>query len=120
MHQRPKQHGRPCPQLQTRVRAQVWLLVLLLLLARASVGARVTLATATAALSAAALPPGLWRPQLRRLGGLAAFMFVLTAIGAGAQEPGLGSRIACSARSCVTWRPGRAHVCVHCHWRWWE
>ena len=64
----------------------MWLLVLLLLLARAPVAARLMLAAATAALSAAALPPGLWRPQLRRLGGLAALMFVFTAIGAGAQE----------------------------------
>ncbi len=58
--------------------------MLLLLLARASLGARIMLAAATAALSAAALPPGLWRPQLRRLGGLAAFLFFFTAIGAGA------------------------------------
>jgi len=65
---------------------QIWLLVLLLLLARASVSMRAALAGATAALSAAALPPGLWRPQLRRLVGLSALIFVLTAIGAGAQR----------------------------------
>ena len=58
--------------------------MLLLLLARASVGVRAALSGALAALTAAALPPGLWRPQLRRLGGLAALIFVLTAIGAGA------------------------------------
>ena len=57
--------------------------MLLLLLARASLSARIMLAAATAALSAAALPPGLWRPQLRRLGGLAVLLFFFTAIGAG-------------------------------------
>ncbi|KAK9834986.1 hypothetical protein WJX81_002240 [Elliptochloris bilobata] len=71
---------------------QVWLLLLLLLLARASLGARFALAAATAALSAVALPPGLWRPQLRRLGGLAALLFVFTAIGADGVPPVLQPR----------------------------
>ncbi len=63
--------------------AQAWLLVLLVLMARASATARLSLTMALAAMTAAALPGKLWRPQLRRLGTLGALIFVFTAIGAG-------------------------------------
>lgn len=63
---------------------QLWLVALIGMMARASPSARLAIALGVAALSAVALPSNLWRPQLKRLGLLAAFIFVATAIGAGA------------------------------------
>ena len=63
---------------------QLWLVALIGMMARASPTGRLATALAVAALSALALPSNLWRPQLKRLGLLAAFIFVATAIGAGA------------------------------------
>ena len=63
---------------------QLWLVALIGMMARASPPARLAIALGVAALSAIALPSNLWRPQLKRLGLLAAFIFVATAIGAGA------------------------------------
>ena len=62
---------------------QLWLVALIGMMARASPTARLAIALGVAALSALALPSNLWRPQLKRLGLLAAFIFVATAIGAG-------------------------------------
>ena len=62
---------------------QLWLVVLLVLMARASAAARLALTAGLAGLTAAALPPRLWQPQLKRLGTLAAILFAFTAIAAG-------------------------------------
>lgn len=62
---------------------QIWLLVLLLYMARASAVMRLAIGAACAVLTVAALPARLWRPQLRRLGLLALFLFVFSAIGSG-------------------------------------
>ena len=53
----------------------------LLLSTRASTPARLLLAAVLAGATAATLPPRLWRPQLLRLGGLCALIFVFTALG---------------------------------------
>ena len=62
---------------------QVWLLALLVYMARASAVMRLSIAAGCALLTAIALPPRLWKPQLRRLGLLALLLFVFTAIGSG-------------------------------------
>lgn len=50
---------------------------------------RLSIAVGCALLTALALPPRLWKPQLRRLGLLALLLFVFTAIGSGAYPPSL-------------------------------
>lgn len=52
-------------------------------MARASAVMRLSIAAGCALLTAAALPPRLWRAQLRRLGFLALLLFVLTALASG-------------------------------------
>ena len=63
---------------------QIWLLVLLFYMIRASAVMRFSIATGCAGLTAAALPARLWKPQLRRLGLFALFIFASAAISAGA------------------------------------
>ena len=52
-------------------------------MARASAVMRLAIGAACAVLTVAALPARLWKPQLRRLGLLALFLFVFSAIGSG-------------------------------------
>lgn len=52
-------------------------------MARASAVMRLSIAAGCALVTAAALPPRLWRAQLRRLGFLALLLFVLTALASG-------------------------------------
>ena len=61
--------------------SQAWLVVLLVITARSQ--APYVIAGGIALLSVLALPPRLWRPQLKRLGLLALLLFVTTAIFAG-------------------------------------
>ena len=82
---------------------QLWLVALIGMMARASPPARLAIALGVAALSALALPSNLWRPQLKRLGLLAAFIFVATAIGAGALP-------SCSSQTANEWDE---EVCSH-------
>ena len=60
---------------------QVWLLVLLLITARSQ--APQAIAGGVALLTVTSLPPRLWTAQLKRLGLLALFLFVTTALLAG-------------------------------------
>ena len=62
---------------------QVWLLALLVYMARASAVMRLSIAAGCAVVTAAALPPRLWKAQLGRLALLALLLFVFTAIGSG-------------------------------------
>lgn len=62
---------------------QIWLLALLVYMARASAVMRLSIAAGCALLTAVALPPRLWKPQLRRLGLLGLLLFVFTTIGSG-------------------------------------
>lgn len=62
---------------------QIWLLALLVYMARASAVMRLGIAAGCAIVTAVALPPRLWKAQLRRLGLLALLLFVVTAIGSG-------------------------------------
>ena len=60
---------------------QLWLVVLLVVTARSQSPAAI--AGGVALLTIIALPPRLWKAQLKRLGLLALFLFVTTAIFAG-------------------------------------
>ena len=92
-----------CPSPEGDVLLQLWLVALIGMMARASPPARLAIALGVAALSALALPSNLWRPQLKRLGLLAAFIFVATAIGAGALP-------ICSSQTANEWDE---EVCSH-------
>lgn len=52
-------------------------------MARASAVMRLSIAAGCALVTAAALPPRLWKAQLQRLGLLALLLFVLTALASG-------------------------------------
>ena len=56
-------------------------------MARASAVMRLGIAAGCAVVTAAALPPRLWKAQLRRLGLLALLLFVFTAVGSGLHLP---------------------------------
>ncbi|KAL0050131.1 hypothetical protein WJX82_004900 [Trebouxia sp. C0006] len=71
---------------------EIWLLALLVYMARASAVMRLSIAAGCALLTAIALPPRLWKPQLRRLGLLALLLFVFTAIGSDGVPPMLQQR----------------------------
>ena len=60
---------------------QLWTIGVLVLMARASTTMRLVVVAAVALATILTLPPRMWRPQLARLTGLCAFVFVLTAIG---------------------------------------
>lgn len=60
---------------------QAWLVVLLLITARSQ--APLLIAGGVVLVTVLALPPRLWKPQLKRLGLLALFLFVSTAVFAG-------------------------------------
>ncbi|DBA85437.1 TPA: hypothetical protein ACH3X2_006113 [Trebouxia sp. C0005] len=71
---------------------EIWLLALLVYMARASAVMRLSIAAGCALLTAVALPPRLWKPQLRRLGLLGLLLFVFTAIGSDGVPPMLQQR----------------------------
>ena len=60
---------------------QLWTVASLLLMARAAAPVRLAIVALLVGASMAALPCRLWRPQLARLGGLCALIFVFTLIG---------------------------------------
>lgn len=60
---------------------QLWMVGVLLVMARASPAMRVVIVALLALATMAALPRRLWEPQLKRLGGLCAILFVFTALG---------------------------------------
>lgn len=61
---------------------QLWVVGVLLVMAGASSPAmRLAVVALLAAATAAALPRRLWEPQLKRLGGFCAILFLLTAVG---------------------------------------
>jgi len=81
------------PLHRVHARAKLMLLVATLLLsARSPPPARAALAAAVVGVTAALLPPRLAKPQLVRVGKVAAFLFVLTAIGAEGVPPMLQPR----------------------------
>lgn len=78
---------------RVHARAKLFLLLAVLLLAaRSPPTARAATAAAVAIVTAVTLPPPLARAQLRRVAGVAAFIFFLTAIGAEGVPPPLQAR----------------------------
>lgn len=71
---------------------QLWLVVLFVVIARSAPTVRVAVAAGIAAVTAANLPPRLWRSQLARLAALCGLIFVLTALGADGVPPVLQPR----------------------------
>ena len=71
---------------------QLWIVGAVLAMARASPTGRMCVALTIAAIAVAGLPPRLWRPQLMRVGGLCAFVFIMTAFGADGVAPVLNTR----------------------------
>ncbi|KAK9869014.1 hypothetical protein WJX84_000030 [Apatococcus fuscideae] len=71
---------------------QVWLLAVLWIVAGAKTPARLAMTAACAAVSMAALPSRLWRPQLSRLARLSFFIFIAVAIGSDSVPPTLTPR----------------------------
>lgn len=67
---------------------QAWLVCLLVVATRGTPTVRIAITAAVAALTAATLPRPLWEAQLKRLGLVAGFLFLVTAIGAGERPAG--------------------------------
>lgn len=74
----------------------------LILMARVSNPMRITLVGTVAALSIAALPYRLWKPQLLRLAGLCAFIFCFAAFGSDSVAPVMSDRAPTAATSTIT------------------
>jgi general transcription factor 3C polypeptide 2 len=74
----------------------------LILMARVSNPMRITLVGIVAALSIAALPYRLWKPQLIRLAGLCAFIFCFAAFGSDSVAPVMSDRAPTAATNTIT------------------
>lgn len=71
---------------------QIWIVGALAVMAKASPEMRFCVAILIALISMSALPSRLWRPQLLRIGGLCAFIFLMTAFGSDGMAPILNNR----------------------------
>ncbi len=60
---------------------QLWMVAVLLVTAGASAPVRLAAVALLVGATVAALPQRMWEPQLKRLGGLCALLFIFTAIG---------------------------------------
>ncbi len=92
---------------------QLWVIGALALMARSSTPGRAAVAAAIAAGTVAALPARLWRPQLARVGGLAALIFIMTAAGADGVAPLLCDRAPPAAAAATTAAAGLPSSAAH-------
>ncbi|KAL4546761.1 hypothetical protein Ndes2526B_g01959 [Nannochloris sp. 'desiccata'] len=81
---------------------QIWIMGVLILMARVSNPMRITLVGIVTAISIAALPYRLWKPQLLRLAGLCAFIFCFTAFGSDSVAPVMSDRAPTAATTTIT------------------